>query len=61
MKEIKPKTKTAVERLIYALECRVKLYRKNLKWIEESYKEKKGRELQKITDAQLQLKALKRK
>jgi len=59
IKEQKPKN--AVERLIGALEKRLKTYHRNLSIIEENYQEEKGRELQKITDAKLQLKALRRK
>ncbi len=57
----KKEPKNAIERLISALEKRMITYYKNLKIIEANYQEEKGRELQKIADAQLQLKALRKK
>lgn len=59
MKKTKPQN--AVERLVGSLERRIKCYEDNLGWIEDDYQERKGRELRKIADAKLQLKALKRK
>lgn len=55
------KPKNAVERLIESLEKRIKNYDKNIARIEADYRQERDRELRKISDAELQLKALRKK
>lgn len=55
------KTLTAVERLVSSLESRIKTYTKNKTEIVKKYREDIGVQNRKIADAQLQLRALKKK
>lgn len=59
MKKIEPKN--AVDRLVQSLESRIKTYQKNKALLQREYGEKCAVQNRKIADAQLQLKALKRK
>ena len=54
------KQPTAVERLITSLEKRIKTYEKNLATIRADAQARIQKELTKIADARLQLKALKK-
>lgn len=57
----KKNPQSTVERLISSLEKRIKGYERNLEQIEKDYHYKAHRELRKLDDASLQLKALKKK
>ena len=56
----KEKPLSPVERLVQSLESRIQTYTKNKTRLEEEYKNAIDKQNQKITDCQLQLKALKR-